>query len=244
MYYLIIIALASTAFYFLGKEGVSKPALFIAALMFGGMLFYPSTASAKDYHVMVADVRGNDPNIANTLLTLYKATPDDHVYVHVLSYGGSVRTMYAIIAAIENSKGETTTIVESHAMSAGVAIALAGDNIVIKDDTEFMIHMASRFGQLIPLDDPVYQNLFKRVDKYYSIAFSDDEIKRMLSGEDVFVKGEVVRERLKNPENLKRVGTLMKLYKKALAKKKLDPTSTIIKRINCYTDKPNGCPVR
>lgn len=152
----------------------------------------------RDYHVDLYSV--GDAEVQKVIHTLRNAREQDTVYLHVSSFGGSVKTMNQLINSIKYSEAHVVTISEAASISAGAATSLAGDEIRIRVPTVFMFHVArylTMFGAvLIPLYDPI-QELTGRVTAEYSAPYmTKDEIDRFIDGEDVWVQGEEMRARV------------------------------------------------
>ncbi len=108
--------------------------------LFGGLSTEASAA------VLITDVRGQieENGLDKSIKVLKQATEDDTVLVFINSPGGSVIEMLKMIQAMEHSRARhITTIVKDVAASAGAAIAISGDEIVVSDTSILLFHLGS-----------------------------------------------------------------------------------------------------
>ena len=174
--------------------------LAVATVVFWSVLFVylGFQYMPRDHHVDLYGV--SDQTVTHIVHTLREARAQDTVYLHVASFGGSVKTMMQLLNSIEHSKAHVVTISEAASISAGSSTTLAGDEIIVRNPTIFMFHLArymTFFGPVIvPLDDPIQYTTTKIAAKYSAPYMTIKEIDRYLAGEDVWVQGEVMAARV------------------------------------------------
>lgn len=130
------------------------------------------------------------------------AQPQDIIYIHFNTPGGRLDTGIQIINAIRDSQARIVGVLDSKAFSLGTLIFLACDEYVVHDNCQFMIHNFSS-GTIGKGNEQEWELLatlswFKKLcRKYYYPFLSQDEIERMLKGQDFWFESDEVKKRLK-----------------------------------------------
>lgn len=127
---------------------------------------------------------------------LSEASPNDTVRIDLTTPGGSVFLLLKILDAIETSKAKVVITVRGYAFSAGFPFAMAADSIKIGPNSLFMVHLARTPKGILPLSDPFQVHTIRVLDRYVSKYLTDDEMVRVLVGEDVFISGQELKKRV------------------------------------------------
>lgn len=177
-----------------------------------------STVVAHHYDVYISQSVA-EPERYTRLISLFRnASPNDSINVYLNTPGGQLHTGLQLIDAIRNSRARVTTILDGAACSLGPLILFAGHDVVINENGMIMFHNYSGVpvgkGNEIRESSRAYDKLYDNLLKQYARPFlTDDEIQRVINGEDMYFVGdeitpriERVREkrRLEVNENLKR----------------------------------------
>lgn len=186
-------------------------------------------------HIIYLDEDFSEPAFQRDVINLLKgAYEGDKVTIRINSGGGAIRTALPIINAMRESKAEVTTELLSDAHSAASMVLLSGDIIYVNPHANMLIHSASfgTWGKTKEVEKCVAhtiescEELFRDI---YQGFLSEEEMGKVLSGVDKYLKSSEIIERLqerfkvmqsKQEEFLKantlNEGDLMKMTKKEL----------------------------
>jgi len=135
------------------------------------------------------------------LYTLRTATPSDVILLHLNTSGGNFDTGLQIINNISASDAQVITILEARAYSMGAMIFLAGDELIVHDTCQLMFHNYSsaligkgneQQAQVLAIGK-WFEKVMRQVCKPF---LSDDEVGRILRGEDIWMDSDDIRRRL------------------------------------------------
>lgn len=161
--------------------------------------------------------------------------PNDDVNIHINCYGGECSTAFQIIDHLQSSQANINVSVEGNCCSAATLIALSGDSWDIMPHSYFMCHAYSalRFGKKQEIDashefDKKW--LDKSIREIYKGFLTDDEIDRLMLGQDFYFDADEIVERLGNYkkdefEKQKVVDEIIEKHQKSIndeIKKRLD----------------------
>lgn len=151
---------------------------------------------------MPAEIEGIEDYI-DFLRAVTDARVNDEVNIHINCYGGDITTAFNIIDVLSTSQANINISVEGNCCSAATMIALVGDTWDIMPHSFFMCHTYSslRFGKRQELNassefDKVW--LDKSIREIYKGFLTDDELERLMKGEDFYFTAEEVVQRLNN----------------------------------------------
>jgi ATP-dependent protease ClpP protease subunit len=176
-----------------GDEVVKEPAVicFETPLAGKALHFYlsESVGAAKDYIEMIQRIKC--------------AGPHDVVYIYLNTPGGYINTGIQIISAMKISQAHIITVLEGEVSSLGTLIFLHGDEMVVHDHCLFMIHNHSGGlfgkGHEYLAQANATSKWFEEFARDTYLGFlTEDEIGRMLAGEDFWMGSIEVRERLQD----------------------------------------------
>ena len=129
------------------------------------------------------------------------AGPQDVVYIHLNTQGGNISTGIQIINAMQNSAAKIITVLESEAHSLGTLLFLAGDEYIVNDNCRMMFHNFSSaiFGKGNELTAQLQSTVkwFNKICKQlYHPFLTDDEMEKMVRGEDLWFDSDDIKKRL------------------------------------------------
>lgn len=137
--------------------------------------------------------------------TLRQAGPEDVVFLHINSPGGSVATMTQIIGAITSSPCAVIGVAEGEVSSAAAMIFFSCHGFQVNDYSHFLIHngMGGYIGK--PNDNLAAAHSHQtRTDKWLkgvlSPFFSKKEIKDIREGKEFYLDSDDVLDRLRKAE--------------------------------------------
>lgn len=138
---------------------------------------------------------------ADLLYTLRTASKSDLILLHLNTPGGNFDTGLQIINNIGASEARVVTILEARAYSMGAMIFLAGDELIVHDTCQLMFHNYSsaligkgneQQAQVLAISK-WFEKVMRQVCKPF---LADDEVARILRGEDIWMDSDDIRRRL------------------------------------------------
>lgn len=137
-------------------------------------------------------------DLCNILRT---ATPQDEVIIRINSGGGSVSTGNMIINAINESEANVIGFIESDCGSMATFIFLACHSWAVSDAAEFFAHTCSygswgKEHENFAHAEFLRKQQHKMARKRYKYFLTEEEIDRILAGQDVYLDADEIMERL------------------------------------------------
>lgn len=144
--------------------------------------------------------------------TLRSATATDLIYLHLNSPGGDFNTGLQIMNNIRASEAHVVTVLEARAYSMAAMIFLCGDEMVVHDNCQLMLHIYSGTfagkGNEQQAEVLALSNWFEKVMSRICRPFlSESEIGRILKGSDLWMDSDEIRRRLSRMRRPRRVGS-------------------------------------
>lgn len=141
------------------------------------------------------------------LATIRECTEVDTLHILISCVGGSVDTMKVFLTEIAQTKSHVICEIQGSCCSAATMIFLAGDELRISDDAEFMIHTQSfMYGgkesnvrQFVEFTEKSNRRL---MEKYYKHYLTEDEIEQVIDGKDLWMDAVEINERLRKRAEL------------------------------------------
>lgn len=157
---------------------------------------------ARLFEVYISQAFGHNTDQYVKLFDMIRsASPNDIIRININSPGGSLVTGLQLLNSMRESEAHIITVLDGEAFSLAPLILLAGDEIVVNDHSALMFHNYSwgnvgkgnetRERQMA--SDRQYKSMLKA---YASPFLSDDEIDRVIRGEDLYYTTDEIRERL------------------------------------------------
>ena len=170
--------------------------------MFGHAGIVTVRPNVANMHIIRLDSEVGEPKEYRQVFeTLATASESDCVFMELNTPGGQVHSMLQIVQAIRDCKAKVVANVH-YAASAGSVIALACDDIQINQHAVMMVHAPSwcqygKFHEQLTYADfqsKVIPGVFFDV---YSTFLSDQEIRQVLGGADMWLTAPEISARLK-----------------------------------------------
>lgn len=143
-----------------------------------------------------------DPSQFNEdYLILRNASPDDLIELRINSVGGSVSTLIQLINNVKNCSATVHGILEGDALSAHSLLFLACDSFSVCDNATMMIHngaegFSDSHDKLHKYMEHSKKHTKRLCEEGYKGFLSPKEIKKMLSGKDIWLDKEQILKRL------------------------------------------------
>ncbi len=134
---------------------------------------------------------------------------DDTVKIYLNSYGGDLFTAIQFLRVLSEAEATVVVSIEGACMSAATLLFLAADSVEITPHSSIMIHNYSSgtFGKgnemhyQIQHERKWSQNLFEAV---YEDFLTQDEIKSVLDGKDIWLESDDVLERMQKRAEIRK----------------------------------------
>lgn len=137
----------------------------------------------------------------NLFDVLRVATENDAVILTINTCGGLLHTAQQICAEIESSAAAVVGCVVGQCCSAGTIIAMSCDTLNIDPDSSWLFHTGSygASGTAPHIESQVdhFKLFMKRIaDKYYKDVLTEEEIARLIRGDQLYFFGDEISNRL------------------------------------------------
>ena len=163
--------------------------------------YVPIIKTEEGYIVYLTDDIA-DPSLYNKLVhTLETATEDQTIRLVINTGGGDSDTAYMLASFISQSKATVVGVATSMTASAGSLILFSCDEIEISPTASVLIHVGSTAFAGKTSDATEYHKYSTKHQKQiyeqiYSCVLSVAEIRKAVSGTEVWLSGEDVQKRL------------------------------------------------
>ena len=133
--------------------------------------------------------------------TLRTASETDLIYLHLNTSGGDFDTGLQIINNMQASNARVVTVLEARAYSMGAFIFLAGDELVVHDNCQLLIHIYSGVftgkGNEQQAEGMALRNWFEKfMDRTCQPFLSTAEVKGVFKGSDLWMDSDEIRHRM------------------------------------------------
>ena len=158
-------------------------------------------ASGITYHFYIHGVVGDSEDYVELLDTLYCASEDDILYMHINTVGGSLDTTVEIIHAMVESKANIVTCADGLVASAGSLLFFAGHAFKIGEFCEVMLHDGSggdygKINENLKAAQFTSNRIANIYRKIYGRFFTEAEIDDILGGKDFYLTSDDVGARI------------------------------------------------
>lgn len=186
--------------------------------------YFEQKAVMRAFHFYISGEIEEPAKYADMIHQIRIAQPNDAIHIHLNTPGGQVATGVQIINAIKSSQGHIITHLEGEVCSMGSVLFLAGDEMVVYDNCLMMFHNYSGGsygkGHEITASVEAVNRWFRSLMCDVCNPFlSEDELDRIIRGEDIWMTSEEIRPRL-----IKMVETLEKEAEEAAKPKRKTST--------------------
>ena len=160
----------------------------------------PIIKRGDTYHCYLSDDIVEPYEYNELCYLLDTAEEIDTVILHINTGGGHIDSAFKIIASIKRSKAIVIARLTGTVASAGTIISLSCQDLEIEDHTHFMIHNYStgtagkghEVMDYINFNDRTLKSTFRHI---YKDFLTEDEIKEVLRGKDMWIDAVEVRQR-------------------------------------------------
>lgn len=153
------------------------------------------------YHLYITGVITQPEDFMEEIHILTTAQPNDVIYIHLNTPGGSLPTTINIIQAIRDSQATVVACADGEVSSGGSLIFFSCPNMKVGDYCHFLIHDGST-GNYGKLSENIMaaqheSRLLKKVyeDVYYPFL-TKKEISNVLKGQDLYLMSEDLDKRI------------------------------------------------
>lgn len=137
---------------------------------------------------------------------LRTAEPQDTIFMYLNTNGGNLHTTIQILSAMRSSAASVVTCLEGQVCSAGTFIFLKGDKKIVNPNCTFMIHNYSQASSgrahevmsQIGYMEKYFETLAQDI---YGDFLSEEELRRVFSGEDLWMQSAEVVAKLQEHEH-------------------------------------------
>jgi len=154
-------------------------------------------------HEVFLDDTIEEPSKYRELISvLVNATPNDKIHLYINSPGGHLDTAAAIVSGILSCQAEVTAFIMGACHSAASLIAMYCHAVHVYDTAYMMVHTAS-FGSSgnTPTVKAHTDFTIKQCEKLMKDAYegflTEDELKKVLNGIELWYNAEEIKPRLK-----------------------------------------------
>jgi len=156
-------------------------------------------ASGITYHFYIHGEIGESEEYIDLLDTLYNATENDTIILHLNTVGGYLNTAVEILHAMAGSQATVVTSADGLVASAGSLLFFAGDGLIIGEFAEVMLHDGSG-GAMGKINENLKSAVFtsdrlsRIYHKIYGKFFSKKQVNKVLNGEDLYMSADDVEK--------------------------------------------------
>ena len=162
----------------------------------------PLAPAAITRHIYLTEGFEEPSEYILTCQALLELEEYDRAEIHVNSGGGSVAVSNMLLNAMAKSKAQITTVLESNAHSAASCVFLSGDSFEVTPDATMILHVGffGAYGEKASdtVDDAKFTESthFAMIRRAYDGFLSEEEIERLLKGENFRLNADQITERL------------------------------------------------
>lgn len=162
---------------------------------------YEQSFTSKNYFFYLSDIVEEPRQYVDMVHMIKTATPNDIIYIMLNTGGGRLDTGVQIINAMRTTQAKVVSVLESEAHSLGTLIFLAADEFIVHDNCLMMFHNFSggtigKGNEMAAQVEATVKWFAKLARNIYSPFLSQDEIDRILRGEDLWMDSDEIRKRL------------------------------------------------
>jgi len=153
------------------------------------------------HHFYLSEEIGDPNTYIEMIHRIKSAREDDVIYIYLNTPGGRLDTGIQILTAMRNTAAHVVTVLEGEVCSMGTFIFLSGDEFVVNDFSMFMIHNFSTgtFGkghEVGAYIESITIEFSKMARQVYAGFLTEEELDRVIKGEDFWMGADDVRKRL------------------------------------------------
>jgi ATP-dependent protease ClpP protease subunit len=147
--------------------------------------------AANMFDVYINQPIGAPEDYTKLFSFLRSVTPMDEVFFFVNCPGGRLDTGLQFLNAIEDCQGKITMVLDGEAYSMAAFLVFSGDEIVVTDNGMLMVHnysggLAGKGGDILTNAEAYNKMMNRLMTKYFSGFLTEQEIKDVLHGKDMY----------------------------------------------------------
>lgn len=159
------------------------------------------------FHVWLTDEIDTPEHYIDVFNCLMSAEENDIVAFHINSPGGNLNTTLQIIDAIESTPATTVAFIEGEACSGASMISMVCQNVNLSKYSYMMIHTFSqatggKFSDILKSTNFNNKWWEKTFSSIYKGFCTEEEIRDILNGKDLWLDAEECIKRFKHREEL------------------------------------------
>lgn len=160
------------------------------------------------FHIWLTDEIDTPEHYIDVFNCLMSAEETDVVAFHINSPGGNLNTTLQIIDAIESTPATTVAFIEGEACSGASMISMVCDNVNLSKYSYMMIHTFSqatggKFSDILKSTNFNSKWWEKTFSSIYKGFCSEEEIRDILNGKDLWLDAEECVKRFRYREELR-----------------------------------------
>lgn len=164
--------------------------------------FYEHKVTSRHLHFYISGPFEEPAKYTEMVHLIRTAQATDVVHLHLNTPGGVLSSGVQIINAMRSSYGHMVTHLEGEACSMGAILFLAGDEMVVYDNSVLMFHNysggMSGKGNEMTASIEAANKWYSRLARNICIPFlTEEEIEKVFQGADVWMLADEVQSRLK-----------------------------------------------
>ena len=178
--------------------------------------YFEQSNLQKFHHYYLSEAIGPPNEYVEMIHKIKTGNPNEVIFIHLNTPGGRLDTGVQIINAMQTSESHIICSLESEAHSLGTLIFLAADEFLVHDNCIMMFHnysggMWGKGNEQVAQLDAVTKWFDSLARRIYVPFMTDDEVNRIIKGEDIWLQTDDIRKRL-----IKMVRIIEKEAKEAL----------------------------
>lgn len=155
------------------------------------------------YHFYLTDPIEEVDKYIDMIHVLKTAEQHDTIFIYLNTEGGYLKTAVQIMSAIRQSNATVITCLEGEVCSAGTMIFLAADKYLVSPNCTFMIHnysggVAGKGNEIAAQANYRGEYANQLMRDVYKDFLTEDEIKSVIEGKDMWLNSDQVIDRLGN----------------------------------------------
>ena len=163
--------------------------------------YFEQSIIHKVHHYYLSEAIGDPSEYTEMIHRIRSGMPNEVFHVHLNTPGGRLDTGVQIVNAMRASEAHIVSSLEAEAHSLGTLIFLAADEFLVHDNCIMMFHNYNGgvWGKGNEQEAQVVATIkwFSEIARDIYIPFlSEEEVDRILKGEDLWVHSPDIRKRL------------------------------------------------
>ena len=164
--------------------------------------YYHQIVTRNIHHFYISSFLDEAHHFTEMIYKIQTAGDDDLIYLHLNTIGGYMASGIQIINALRTTPAHTIASLEGEVSSFGTMLFLAADEFVVHENSLLMFHNYSGgvwgkgHEQVAALESATKwtEDFMRRI---YIPFMTEDEVERLIRGEDIYMHPPEILERLR-----------------------------------------------